>query len=358
MNTHSKYLVLLLMAGLIGLLPAETNAQENVRETLVIQPEEIGNSLAENIVNRRFGWRYQKVCAYYGGLIFADASNNEEITKQIEEGYTPYLEGKRKPRTGHVDFNVFGIWPFELYRQTGNEDYFEMGMMMAEDEYKDPRPDGLTDLTRFWVDDMYMVGSLQVQAYKATKDQTYLDRAALQVVTYCDSLQRPNGLFYHREDAQHYWGRGNGWGASAMAELISVLPEDNKYYPELVKAYKKMMAGVLNFQGSDGMWHQLLDNPESFAEPSCTGMFLFSMTTGVDLGILPYDEYIDAIVKGWNALSTGFVNEKGEVIDVCMWTNAKQRVGYYLRRPRITGDYHGQAAVLWASTALIRLLEN
>ena len=118
------------------------------------------------------------------------------------------------------------------------------------------------------------------------------------------------------------------------------------------------MASLLNYQGTDGMWHQLLDNQDSFAEPSCTGMFLFAMVTGLDLGILPFEEYAPAIVKAWNALSTNFVNEKGEVIDVCMWTNAKKRVSYYTKRPRITGDYHGQAAVLWATTALIRYMNE
>ena len=318
-------------------------------------PEVIGEMIAGNIVNRRFGWRYQKVCSYYGALIFADVAGNEKITSQVEAGFQPYFEGKRKYRRGHVDFNVFGIWPFELYHQTGNKDYLEMAKDLADHEYSNPRPDGLTELTRFWVDDMYMVGSLQVQAYKALNDPLYLDRAALQIISYVDSLQRPNGLFYHRPDAPHYWGRGNGWGAAAMGELLTVLPEDHQYYNGIVAAYTNMMNGLLDYQGEDGMWHQLLDNPESFAEPSCTGMFLFAMITGVDRGILPAEQYIPAIEKAWNALTTDFVNEKGEVIDVCMWTNAKKRVGYYLRRPRITGDYHGQAAVLWASTAMLRL---
>lgn len=324
---------------------------------LEIAPREIGDRIAENIVNRRFGWRYQKVCAYYGGLIYADASGNPGITGRIEAGLQPFYEGKRKHRSGHVDFNVFGIWPLELYRQTGREGYLAMGKGLADDEYSDPRPDGLTDLTRFWVDDMYMVGSLQVQAYKATGDPVYLDRAVLQIVSYVDSLQRPNGLFYHRPDAPHYWGRGNGWGAAAMGELLTVLPEDHPQYDHVVAAYRRMMKGLLDHQAGDGMWHQLMDNPESFAEPSCTGMFLFAMITGIDLGILPYHEYIGAVEEGWNALASDFVNEKGEVIGVSMWTNAKKRVGYYLRRPRITGDYHGQAAVLWASTAMIRLME-
>lgn len=331
-------------------------SQENKSPELKIDPEVIGKKVAKNIISRRFGWRYQKVCSYYGALIFADASGNNEITRKVEEGFAPYNAGKKKYKKGHVDFNVFGIWPLELYRQTGNEDYFSKGLALADDEYNNPRQDGLSDLTRWWVDDMYMVGSLQVQAYKNTGNKVYIDRAALQLYNYADSLQKPNGLFFHRHDAPYYWGRGNGWAAAAMAEVLLVLSEDHKHYDGLLAAYRKMMEGLLANQGESGMWHQLLDKHNSFEEPSCTGMFLFAMITGLDLGILPYDEYIDAVENGWNALIT-YVNEKGEVEDVCMWTNAKKREGYYLRRPRITGDYHGQAAFLWASTAMIRFID-
>ncbi|MCF8346496.1 MAG: glycoside hydrolase family 88 protein [Bacteroidales bacterium] len=354
---YRNYLVLSVIAGILMMFPVALVSQQKGTPDLKYSPREIGDKVSENIIHRKFGWRYQKVCSYYGALIYADASRNDAIVRDIESGIKPYAEGKRKYRDGHVDFNVFGIWPLELYRQTGEKQYLQMGLELADKEYGDRRPDGLTSLSRFWVDDMYMVGSLQVQAYRAVDSVKYLDRAAQFLVTYIDSLQRPNGLFYHRPDAPHYWGRGNGWGAAAMGELLSVLPREHTHYDALVEAYKKMMDALLEYQGSDGMWHQLLDNPESFAEPSCTGMFLFSMITGLDLGILPPEKYTGAVESGWNALAE-FVNEKGEVEDVCMWTNAKKRVGYYLRRPRITGDYHGQAAVLWASTAMLRYMDK
>lgn len=338
--------------------PAKANAQDCSPLRLEAKPADVGRLIVDNVVERRFGWRYQKVCTYYGALIFADAVGDETITRMIAEGYDPYYRGKRKPRSGHVDFNVFGIWPFELYRQTGDETYLKVAKGLADDEYKDPREDGLTGLTRFWVDDMYMVGSLQVQAYKSTGDPVYLDRAALQLITYIDSLQKPNGLFFHREDAPFYWGRGNGWGAAAMAELFKVLPEEHTHYKDLLAAYQKMMASLKRYQGEDGMWHQLIDKPESFAEPSCTGMFIYAITTGINLGILPREAYLPVIEKGWNALTTNFINDKGEVMDVCMWTNAKSRENYYHRRPKITGDYHGQAAVLWAATAMVNLMES
>lgn len=318
------------------------------------QPEKVGKKIVDNIVERRFGWRYQKVCTYYGALIFADAIDDKSISKQIKEGYTPFYKGKRKPHRGHVDYNVFGIWPFELYRQFGDKEYLDLAKELADAEWENPREDGLTNLTRFWIDDMYMVGSLQVQAYISTKDRVYLDRAALQLKVYCDKLQKPNGLFYHRNDAPFFWGRGNGWAAAAMTELLLVLPETHKYYPAILKAYQKMMTTLLNYQGEDGMWHQLLDDPDSYPESSCTGMFLFSLASGIDNGWLSYDNYSSNIERAWNALA-GYVNKKGETENVCVGTNAKDNKKHYLTRPTSTGNFHGQAAVLWAATAIARL---
>ena len=74
---------------------------------------------------------------------------------------------------------------------------------------------------------------LQTQAYRVTGDRKYIDRAAREMVMYLDELQCPNGLFYHAPDVPFYWGRGNGWMAAGMAELLSSLPEDSEYRPRI-----------------------------------------------------------------------------------------------------------------------------
>ncbi len=355
-----KIILFITVATFLIISFSETsNAQNNIYKEIEPknQPEAVGKRVVSNIVNRRFGWRYQKVCTYYGALNFAEATGNKDIANQVNEGYSLYLKGKKKPHSGHVDYNVFGIWPFEIYRQTGDEKYLAIPKKLADDEFANPREDGLTELTRFWVDDMYMVGSLQVQAYKSTKDKIYLDRAALQLKVYCDKLQRPNGLFYHRDDAPFYWGRGNGWAAAALIEILLVLPESHENYKPLLNAYQKMMTTLLDFQGNDGMWHQLLDDPESYPESSCTGMFLFALASGVDSGWLPAEKYAANVEKAWNALA-GYVSEKGETENVCVGTNAKDNKKHYLTRPKKTGNFHGQAAVLWAATAMVRLQKN
>jgi rhamnogalacturonyl hydrolase YesR len=78
-------------------------------------------------------------------------------------------------------------------------------------EIRDHVQRGLSPQTRFWIDDMYMISALQVQAFSATGDIDYLNRAALEMAAYLDELQQTNGLFYHAPDVPFFWGRGNGW---------------------------------------------------------------------------------------------------------------------------------------------------
>lgn len=354
MNIRYLIFVLWLFWCSLNPLPAKAEQKSHGNLKLKSQPAVVGKKISDFIINHRVGWRYPKVCSYYGSLIFGEAIRDTTICVALNQKYLPFLKGQHPVHSGHVDYNVFGIWPFEMFRQTGDSGYLKIARFLADDEYKTTRTDGLSTYTRFWVDDMYMVGSLQIQAFKSLKDTVYLNRAACQLVTYCEKLQRPNGLFYHRNDAPFYWGRGNGWGAAAMAEVLDVLPVSNRYYHPLMNSYKKMMGGLLALQGKDWMWHQLLDDPSSFAETSCTGMFLYAMATGLSKGWLPRNDYGEAVQQGWNALS-GYVNENGAVRKVCVGTNAKKNKKHYLNRPRSTGNFHGEAAVLWAATAMVRL---
>lgn len=209
---------------------------------------------------------------------------------------------------------------------------------------------------------MYMITALQVQAYRASRDVKYLDRAAVTMAAYLDKLQQPNGLFFHAADSPFYWGRGNGWVAAGMTELLRSLPKKHAKRARILEHYKRMMTSLLKFQGEDGLWRQLVDHPEAWAETSSTGMFAFALITGVKDGWLPRKTYGPVARKAWLGL-VKHIDAEANVRDVCIGTNkAGQEVGsnlemqlrYYLERPRRTGDLHGQAPLLWAATALLR----
>jgi rhamnogalacturonyl hydrolase YesR len=143
---------------------------------------------------------------------------------------------------------------------------------------------------------------------------------------------------------------------AALTEVLLVLPEDHEHHATLLDAFQRMMHTLASFQGADGMWHQLIDDPESYPESSSTGMFLYGFISGVDRGWLSIEEYRETIEKGWEALAS-YVNEKGEAMNVCIGTNAKDNKKHYLNRPKTNGNFHGQAAVLWAATAMERMMQ-
>ena len=123
-----------------------------------------------------------------------------------------------------------------------------------------------------------------------------------------------------------------------------------------------MMASLLKYQAADGLWRQLIDHPEVWAETSSTGMFTFAMVTGVKNGWLEPKLYGPAARRAWLGL-VQHIDKDANVTDVCIGTNkANNEVGpdiekqmkFYLDRPRRTGDLHGQAPILWSATALMR----
>ncbi len=256
-------------------------------------PSDIGLRVAEHfVVSPHMDQRpliYPEFCAWYGALEFARVTGNNELSEKLIQRFLPMLSSQESaliPRNRHVDDEIFGILPLEIYQQTHEEKYLKMGLFYADRQWEPARSDGLSPETRFWIDDMYMITILQLQAYRATKDQKYLDRAALEMSTYLDKLQEPNGLFHHAPDVPIYWSRGNGWVAAGMAELLSSLPATHPKQPHILAGYQAMMKELIAIQGKDGMWRELLDDDSAWPESSSSAMFTFALVTGVKRGWL------------------------------------------------------------------------
>ena len=328
-------------------------------------PKEIGDRVAARFVatpHTNFGnpappshITYPEVATWYGALTFAHATHNKNLEEQLVQRFEPLFgpEANLIPQPVHVDNTVFGAVPLELYILTKDKRYLELGLKLADAQWSEPQADGLTSQTRFWIDDMYMITIVQLQAYRATGDRKYLDRTALEMSTYLDKLQQPGGLFYHAPDVPFYWGRGDGWVAAGMAEVLSELPKDHPRRARIMAGYLKMMRALLDNQDKNGMWHQLIDHPESYPETSSTGMFTFAMVTGVKKGWLDQKQYGPSARKAWLALVT-YIEPNGDIRNVCRGTNKTNNLQFYLDRPMITGDLHGQAPLLWTATAFLR----
>ena len=374
MNPQIKRVLLLVTLVLTGCATSQPKQSAHFSNWPAgASPAEVGKRVAENFLARKFEFEtksnrqfiiYPEVCGWYGSLKVAKQTHDGELQQRLVHRFEPFLtpEGEKHfSRQAHVDYRVAGAVPLEIYRQTKNKEALALGLSLADAQWEKPTADGITSEARYWVDDMFMISAVQVQAFRATGEQKYLDRAALAMAAYLDKLQQPNGLFFHASDSPFYWGRGNGWYAAGMTEVLSDLPTSHPQRARIIKGYQTMMASLLQYQGETGLWRQLIDKPESWYETSCTGMFTYAMVSGVKHGWLDEKTYGPAARKAWLAL-VGELDGDNNVKDVCVGTNkGMQEVGpdldkqlaFYLARARKTGDLHGQSPILWTAAALL-----
>jgi rhamnogalacturonyl hydrolase YesR len=325
-------------------------------------PRAIGQRIAARFLDsehmlwvERNSLHYAEVAAWYGALDFAALAGDAALTQRLVDRFRTLLREHEAivPPVNHVDSSVFGALPLELYRLTQHARYRTLGLAYADGQWDNARADGLSNQTRFWIDDMYMITLLQTQAFRVTGQTHYLDRTAASMVAYLDQLQKPNGLFFHAPDAPFFWGRGNGWMAAGMAELLRSLPPDHPHHARILAAFRQMMSSLLRYQSESGLWRQLIDRETLWTETSSSAMFTFAIVTGVRQGWLDERSYAPAARRAWLALVAS-LDADGGLRDVCVGTGTKNDLQHYIDRPRAIGDLHGQAPMLWTVSALLR----
>lgn len=205
-----------------------------------------------------------------------------------------------------------------------------------------------------WTDDMFMASVVLARTAKIAGREHDLDVAARMLASYASRLQRPDGVFVHATNAPVAWGRGNGFAALGLTEVLGVLPTSDPRRAALLEIYRRQMDAVRRLQSPDGMWNEVLDEAGSYREESATAMLLTAMSRGVRARWIDAS-YKEAIERAWRGLAA-HVAADGTVIDVCTSTGAGPTKRYYLDRAAITGpDDRGGAMALLAAMEMVAL---
>jgi len=338
-----------------------TNPQTNPLAHLAPSAKDVGLLLSNRFSKQALAFQsvadlpgdgYKVACEWYGALGVAKLTKSQDLLTALVTKFNPLKASFVSAMTGgesHVDRYIFGMVPLEIYLQTADESYLPLGIQTADKQQT-------TNQTRDAIDDMFMMTGLQLEAYRAKKDVKYIDFMANIMVNYLKA-QQANGLFFHNvTQAKVHWGRGNGWFAAGMAEMMRDLPKTAAQYATIEAGYKKMMEGLLKFQGKNGLWYQVLDKPDNtsnWEETSGSAMFTYAMIAGVRRGTLDAAKYVPAIDAAWAGLKTK-ISATGEVSNICVGTWYKANDAEYMALSKLTGDGHGQAPVLWAAAELLR----
>jgi unsaturated rhamnogalacturonyl hydrolase len=215
-----------------------------------------------------------------------------------------------------------------------------------------------------WCDDLYMSIPFLCKYYTLTGDMSYLDDAALQFRQYKKRLFIPEtGIMHHVYDHKFNkpngvpWGRGNGWVLFSLTELLEVMPDKHAMREEMLQFFRELCQGYLQLQGVNGLWHQVLTDPESYEESSCTSMFIYAFARGVRFGWLQEpDPYAEAAVTGWEALTKRCIDREGNVYGICRGSGYSFNKLYY--KDQLTwqlNDTHGTGIILLAGMETLKL---
>ena len=120
-------------------------------------PKELADRVIDNLLSRGTmyygdqGLHYAETCAAVGALRFAQKQNDTERLEQIIARYEKLLEPGNDlvSRHPHVDQFVTGALSLQIYMINGDKRHLELGLWFADQQWENPREDGLTSQTRW-----------------------------------------------------------------------------------------------------------------------------------------------------------------------------------------------------------------
>ncbi|MFD1886489.1 glycoside hydrolase family 88/105 protein [Paenibacillus wenxiniae] len=218
-----------------------------------------------------------------------------------------------------------------------------------------------------WADDLYMSTPFLVRYARIRNHPAALDEAARQFLLFRKYLFIPEYQimshvydFKYGQATQIPWGRGNGWTLFSLSEVLEALPEQHQQRAALVDFFNELCEGYAALQSSSGLWHQVLNEPGTYEEASCTAMFAYGFARGVRMGWLRQpDRYAAAARKAWNALTRLAIDRQGNVHGVCSGSRYAFTAEYYDQDLRtVTNDNHGIGIMMLAGTEVARMKQH
>lgn len=194
------------------------------------------------------------------------------------------------------------------------------------------------------VEDVFFAATLLGRAYACTGDAGYLHRL-VEFLARVDT-QQASGLFVHCHAAPWLWGRGNAFAAIGLAEAMTYI-DDARLRARCEAMCHAQLEALRVHQHASGLWHQLIDDADTYLEHSASCMFGYAIAKGIRGGWLAAMPWRDVVDRAWHGVATG-IGPAGELRSVCVGTGPLASRAAYVERPVTNGvDVRGGAMALW-----------
>ncbi len=218
-----------------------------------------------------------------------------------------------------------------LYKETGREKYKKAADLLREQLEGHPRisEGGFWHKQiypwQMWLDGLYMGSPFYAEYSKLFNEPENFDDVVKQFVLIDKHLKdEKTGLYYHAWDesrqmfwadketglSQCFWGRGLGWYAMAIVDVMDYLPADHKGRESLIAIIQGLAETIKKYQDDkSGVWWQVLDQSDrkgNYLEGSASTMFVYALAKAVRMNYID-KEYFKTVKKGFKGLLTDLI---------------------------------------------------
>ena len=320
-------------------------------------PVEVATELAQSYGHKLNSVAYIPGLALLGRVRLSELTNDDSHLKDVLNIVEPYASGGKsslgdRPSgstlSGHL---IFG----ELAKKTEDKRFTRLARAAADlgfDENGDLRES--MPFHNEMSDAVFMGTPILVQAGRLTGETKYFEMADRHLKFMLKLNLRNDGLHQHSPlDPEHTaWGRGNGFPALGLALSLSDMPVDSPHQPSMAAAYREHLLTMIDHQDEMGMWHQIVDHPESYREFTSTCMTTFAIVRGLRNNWLDRQTFEPFVQRAWESIKCR-IGPNGNLVDVCTGTGKqKNRRAYHDRTAILGKDDRGGAMALMISTEL------
>lgn len=328
-----------------------SGARRELQERVSRSPVEVAGQLAPAYGHALDTATYIPALALIGRMRLGDIAGESPLA-DVERIARPFLEGKPSLGNRPSGSTISGHLVFaDLYERTDNPAYLALARAAADLGFE---PDGALKSSmpshNEMSDSVFMGCAILARVGRLTGEKRYFDMA-LRHLRFMQNLDlRADGLYRHSPLDQAAWGRGNGFPALGLALALSDWPKGHPGNAEALDSYQAHMRAMARHQDLTGMWHQVVDRPESYREFTSTAMTGFALTRGLRQGWLERAEFEPVADRAWKAVLAR-IKSDATLVDVCRSTGRQTSLRAYFDREAILGrDDRGGAMALLFST--------
>ncbi len=175
----------------------------------------------------------------------------------------------------------------------------------------------ITTKPQVWVDSFYMAPPFLAVA-------GHPQEAIKQIEGFRQLLWDANARLYshiwdeetHSFARKDFWGVGNGWAAAGMARVLQALPDTMQAERQRLAGYiQELLDGCLAHLRPDGLFHDVIDNSDTFIETNLSQMLAYTIYRGIKGGWL--SPAFRSYAEKMRAAAYQKVDEYGLVQGVC-----------------------------------------